>query len=255
MPQRRRFFAEIAALVAASALCATIANAVAAKERKLAWVCDYPNALTVPPRRTEPAAQIPPPDSAILSETGGGQELPAASLVAENDTVATTTIATGTSIPPEKSGGASPAKAPASAKAPVPPPAAAARQWTLADFPARPDVPAVDITTEQAKALFDLRVPFIDARRSNVYEAGHIAGAISMPVWESDIDDRVARFYEAGRPGDAPLVIYCSGGNCEDSHMLAQKLWGIGYDNILVYLGGWPDWQKHGYPAARGPAQ
>ena len=43
-----------------------------------------------------------------------------------------------------------------------------------------------------------------------------------------------------------PIVVYCSGGECEDSHMLAQKLWGVFYSNVLVYKDGFPDWQKRG---------
>jgi len=43
-----------------------------------------------------------------------------------------------------------------------------------------------------------------------------------------------------------PIVVYCTGGNCEDSHMLAQKLWGIGYETILVYTDGWPGWLSIG---------
>ncbi|MFP5247921.1 MAG: rhodanese-like domain-containing protein [Thermoanaerobaculia bacterium] len=43
-----------------------------------------------------------------------------------------------------------------------------------------------------------------------------------------------------------PIVIYCSGGACEDSHMLADKLWGIQFNNVYVYKDGFPDWQKRG---------
>ncbi|MFN2239532.1 MAG: hypothetical protein ABR524_09075, partial [Thermoanaerobaculia bacterium] len=49
----RRFFAEMFALIAAAVLCAAVANAFAAKERKLAWAGDYPNALVVPQLSTD----------------------------------------------------------------------------------------------------------------------------------------------------------------------------------------------------------
>jgi rhodanese-related sulfurtransferase len=89
-------------------------------------------------------------------------------------------------------------------------------------------------------------VLFLDARRTSVYEAGHIAGARSFSVWESDIDDKVNALYgERSDPSDQdkPIVIYCSGGACEDSHMLSQKLWGIQFNNLYVYKDGFPDWQ------------
>ena len=90
------------------------------------------------------------------------------------------------------------------------------------------------------KGLTDRRkqVLFLDARRSSIFEEGHIAGARSFSVWESDIDDKVnALFEERADPAEQnkPIVIYCSGGACEDSHMLAQKLWGIQFNNVYVY--------------------
>ena len=54
------------------------------------------------------------------------------------------------------------------------------------------------------------------------------------------------------RDGAIPVVLYCSGGDCEDSHMLAQKLFGAGFNNLLVYRDGWPDWVKRGGQSARG---
>jgi rhodanese-related sulfurtransferase len=63
-------------------------------------------------------------------------------------------------------------------------------------------------------------------------------------------------FDERGDPRDQakPIVIYCSGGDCEDSHMLAQKLWGIQFNNVYVYKDGFPDWQSKGGPVRTGSA-
>jgi rhodanese-related sulfurtransferase len=94
-------------------------------------------------------------------------------------------------------------------------------------------------------------VPFLDARRTKVYEEGHVAGARSFAVWESDVDQKVFALQdEAGK--DLPVVLYCSGGECEDSHMLADKLFGAGFVNVLVYKDGWPDWVKRGGPVHAG---
>jgi rhodanese-related sulfurtransferase len=75
-------------------------------------------------------------------------------------------------------------------------------------------------------------------------------------VWESDVDQKVNALYEErSDPAEQnkPIVIYCSGGDCEDSHMLAQKLWGIQFNNIYVYKDGFPDWQKRGGAIHIGP--
>ena len=93
----------------------------------------------------------------------------------------------------------------------------------------------------------------LDARRTKDYEGGHIAGARSFAVWESDVDSRVTALVGEGRDGAIPVVLYCSGGDCEDSHMLAQKLFGAGFNNLLVYRDGWPDWVSRKGKSATGP--
>jgi rhodanese-related sulfurtransferase len=250
----RRFFAELFALIAAAVLCAAVANAFAAKERKLAWAGDYPNALVIPQLSTG----VP---ETTLFETVATEEIgtvEGAPVVGPEAAVATETAPAS----PDASSPAPPIAAEPVARQPqaaapqqAATPPAPTKTWSLADFPSSPDQPALNASTEQVVALHRLGATFIDARRSQIYEQGRIAKSISMPVWESDIDDRVAAFYEAGYDPEAPIVIYCSGGECEDSHMLAQKLWGIGYNNIRIYPAGWPDWTGRGLPVERGPAR
>lgn len=120
-------------------------------------------------------------------------------------------------------------------------------------FAPHPDRASVEIGTDDAEQLFREKRLFLDARRTTVYGDGHIPGARSFPIWESDIADRVKAFYEEGLDQNAPIVIYCSGGDCEDSHMLAEKLYMVGFNNLLVYKDGFPGWQKRGLPAAKGP--
>ena len=120
-------------------------------------------------------------------------------------------------------------------------------------FAPHPDSASVEIGTEDAEQLFKEKRLFLDARRTAVYADGHVPGARSFPIWESDIADRVKAFYEEGLDQNAPIVIYCSGGDCEDSHMLAEKLYMVGFNNLLVYKDGFPGWQKRGLPAVKGP--
>jgi rhodanese-related sulfurtransferase len=119
-------------------------------------------------------------------------------------------------------------------------------------FPPHPDKAAVEISPADVERLYRSQMLFLDARRSTVYADGHIAGARSFPVWESDIDDRVKKLFEEGLDQRAPVVAYCSGGNCEDSHMLAEKLYMVGFDNVLIYKDGYPDWVKRGLPVSKG---
>lgn len=120
-------------------------------------------------------------------------------------------------------------------------------------FAPHPDKAWVEISGDAAAALHARgNVLFLDARRSSVYRDGHIPGARSIAVWEADADNRVKALFAEGRDQSAPIVVYCSGGDCEDSHMLAEKLYFVGFDNVLVYKDGFPDWQKRGLPISKG---
>jgi rhodanese-related sulfurtransferase len=143
--------------------------------------------------------------------------------------------------------GAAPTAAPATPRPPGVPGA------STNEYPPHPDRPWVAISGEQALSLQGQGIPFLDARRTAVYLEGHIAGARSLPIWESTVDVGIKRLYEEGYDVNAPLVVYCSGGDCEDSHMLAERLHRFGFNNALVYTGGFPDWEKRGLPVEKGP--
>jgi rhodanese-related sulfurtransferase len=120
-------------------------------------------------------------------------------------------------------------------------------------FPPHPDKASADISGEDVVELHGRKtVPFLDARRTSVYRDGHIAGARPFSVWEADVDDKIKAFFAEGTDQSAPIVVYCSGGNCEDSHMLAEKLYLVGFDNVLIYKDGYPDWVQRGMPVTKG---
>jgi rhodanese-related sulfurtransferase len=227
---------QIAGLTAAAFVIALGTNAFAGRTRKLVLPGYYPNALKVPKRvpETPSSGQAVVPVQTPVATNTAQPELPAVpattSSAAEQPRVTTTTSA--------HTGGLKPALA-SSSPAPA--------QNVLERFPPHPDKAYVEIGGDDVAWLHARGALFLDARRSSVFEQGHIAGARSFSVWESDIDDKVNKlFEERGDPAqqEQPIVIYCSGGACEDSHMLAQKLWGIQFNNILVYKDGFPDWQS-----------
>jgi rhodanese-related sulfurtransferase len=152
--------------------------------------------------------------------------------------------------------GRPPAKAAAApTPAPAAPPQAAPAAGSAATraFPPHPEKPWAEISGDDVLALHERGdVPFLDARRTNVYRQGHIAGSRPFSIWESDVDEKVKQFFAEGHDPSQPIVVYCSGGECEDSHMLATKLHMAGFDNALVYKDGFPDWQKRGLPVHTG---
>lgn len=126
-------------------------------------------------------------------------------------------------------------------------------QWDTARgvITARPAAAAEERLQEidsaaRAKEIFDRgSVLFADARSKNDYENGHIPGAVSLPVGR--FDERIESFLNQ-YPPEQPIVTYCSGRACEDSHHLARFLSEAGYTDVRIFIDGFPAWQAEGYP-------
>lgn len=231
----RNPFLQALLLIVLASVIGIVANAFASRTRRLVLPGFYPNALRVPPRVPErvlptPVAPAQPaPVTQTVTDVGRASARPEVTTTTAPPVVTATTATT--TVPP-----------------PAPPERRAEARPT-STFEPHPDKAYVEISGEDAAALYARGVLFLDARRSSVFEEGHIAGARSFSVWEADVDDKVnALFEERQDPAvqNQPIVIYCSGGACEDSHMLAQKLWGVQFNNVYVYKDGFPDWQKRG---------
>lgn len=243
----RRFFAEAVTLVVLAAVCGTAANVFAARDRKLAWAGDYPNATVMPkrPAFTEPVTPEPDPQSAVEpSSTADPLEAQPAETSAPLDAT-TTPAASPATTSPAATSSAAVATPPVPVAVPQPP----AKPKRV--FVPTPDKVSEEITNEEARQLYEDGAIFLDARRTSAFLEGRIPGSRPFAVWESDIDEKVSAFFAEVTDQSRPIVVYCTGGNCEDSHMLAQKLWGIGYETVLVYTDGWPGWLKIGGPVER----
>ena len=83
----------------------------------------------------------------------------------------------------------------------------------------------------------------IDARPAVFYELGHIPNAASLPLVNFEASfDRVNKKYNLKK--FKQIIVYCSDRDCDDSDKLAKKLQAKGLDNIVVYKGGWQEWEK-----------
>lgn len=102
---------------------------------------------------------------------------------------------------------------------------------------------------ETAKQIYDRgNAVFVDARSEELFAAGHIKGALSMPLGRLEAYiDKFKRDY----PLSEFIVSYCSGRECDDSHKLAQHLFEEGYTNISIFIDGYPGWEKAGYPVEK----
>ena len=101
-------------------------------------------------------------------------------------------------------------------------------------------------TPELAKEIFDKgNAVFVDARARDIYDEGHIKGAVSLPV---NRFDELFFDFTKDYPTSTPIITYCSGRECEDSHALAQHLFEAGYTQVSVFVDGYPGWLEKGYP-------
>jgi rhodanese-related sulfurtransferase len=92
---------------------------------------------------------------------------------------------------------------------------------------------------------------FIDARDEEHYRKGHIPGA-----WEFD-PYRPEKYFPAVFPrcqAADQIVIYCNGGDCDDSEAAAIALRdvGIATNKLFVYMGGMVEWSTNSLPVEIG---
>jgi len=106
------------------------------------------------------------------------------------------------------------------------------------------------LSLEGAKSRYG-KVLFVDARPERDYREGHIRGALSFDV--NDFERAAPRALPL-LPAGAEILVYCSGGDCDDSVMLARRLREMGYKDVKLFEDGFLPWKKAGLPVATGDA-
>jgi rhodanese-related sulfurtransferase len=87
----------------------------------------------------------------------------------------------------------------------------------------------------------------VDARSPELFAMGSIDGALSLPLVDIDafLPDFLARVAK-----DQVIITYCSGFGCPDSFDLGVLLIELGYQDVRVFEGGYPEWRDAGLPVA-----
>ena len=112
------------------------------------------------------------------------------------------------------------------------------------DYASPKTVPGVTtINAEQAKALFDQGVIFIDVRTDADWQAGRIPNAIHLELHEVFT---AASLGTVAKP-DNQIVIYCNGPKCPRSSTAAARAQGWGFTRVYYFRLGFPAWQAAGY--------
>jgi rhodanese-related sulfurtransferase len=92
-------------------------------------------------------------------------------------------------------------------------------------------------------------VAFIDARSVEEFEAGHIAGAVSVPFQSLEEQfPMIGSLIDSGQE----LIVYCKNRECDDSLMLAFELKAMGAENLMLYIDGFEIWHKYGGTSEAG---
>jgi len=93
---------------------------------------------------------------------------------------------------------------------------------------------------------------FVDARNDAQYEAGHIPGAHQLDYYR--LEAYLPTVLAACAPAEK-ILVYCNGGDCEDSELTAILLIqsGVPRERLFVYPGGFAEWTAKGLPLELGP--
>jgi len=97
----------------------------------------------------------------------------------------------------------------------------------------------------------------VDARSVQAFEDGHIPGALHCNPYA--VADSIDRHVGGQTMLDAvtaaeKVVVYCGGGDCEDSIFMSRELLelGVSYAAIYLYEGGWKEWSAQGGTIEKG---
>lgn len=109
----------------------------------------------------------------------------------------------------------------------------------------------VRLSLAGVKRRFDQKsAVFLDARPPEEYKDGHIPGAALF--YADDFDKFAPQVLPNLLDKNQEIICYCHGSTCELSITLAHRLMDLGYTNVKVFFGGWPQWKKAGYPINKG---
>ena len=94
-------------------------------------------------------------------------------------------------------------------------------------------------------------IVFVDAREVVHYQQGHIPGAYEFDPYRS------GKYYDVVLPvcqKAEKIVVYCNGGDCDDSETAALLLRDMGIPNqkLFVYGGGITEWTADNLPVETG---
>jgi rhodanese-related sulfurtransferase len=112
--------------------------------------------------------------------------------------------------------------------------------------------PAVELPEFRA-AVENKSALIFDARPAPFFLQGHVPGALNLARDNFAHDYRQLSGILKART-DQPIIVYCAGGACHDSRLVANALITLGFTDVSVFTGGWDVWSAAGLPVSTGDA-
>jgi rhodanese-related sulfurtransferase len=107
----------------------------------------------------------------------------------------------------------------------------------------RIDVPVIGLTDFEGLREQD-EVLIIDARLTRDYRAGHIPGAVNIPVTADWLDRQALLQRLPAR--NTRVIVYCQSNDCPWAGIIARAMIARGYSAVVRYSGGYQEWVQNG---------
>ena len=96
------------------------------------------------------------------------------------------------------------------------------------------------VTLAETRAIIEQGTHILfDARSLASYSAGHLPGAMSLPA---DAMEQQFPQFTGVLDADSPILVYCSGVECDESLRLGTFLREQGFTNVVLFVGGYAAW-------------
>ena len=102
------------------------------------------------------------------------------------------------------------------------------------------DVPEIDIA-EMERIVSDETIPIYDARYFRDYNRGTIPGAVALPI-NSSLTERQEILGSTSK--SQRIAVFCQSSGCGYADEVAQFLKFNGYENVVIYRGGYREWKQ-----------
>jgi rhodanese-related sulfurtransferase len=103
------------------------------------------------------------------------------------------------------------------------------------------DIPNIDLAGMEHIVAEEEMIPMFDSRFFRDFNRGTIPGAVSLPI-NSSLTERqqILGF----TPKSQRMVVFCQSSGCGFADEIAQFLKFNGYNNVVIYRGGYREWSR-----------